>query len=308
MKKFFLTVCCLMVASVAMAQSDTVANVKNVYVTQDADRGRILLTVGGYQVGLTSRTRPKYAAAGTVVMSEAQVERLARQNPKYLVDGCVVSEDIMKRIELRKRRSRVEVSIGFRAMELGFSLLTSPGYGAYPAAERGFLDQWVGKSIHFGFRLLDLGFNLNEKRTLQLHTGLHLMCDNYVFDKNVTLRRVDETVVPEVLDRDYKKSKLTTASFGIPLELTYMPVYELCLSAQVYGDVVFNSHTKYKKPITKDRFSGVNVFQAGVGASITYKGVGLYAKYGLTEFFRGDVAPVTHPWTVGITCNLYFGI
>lgn len=55
MKKFFLTVCCLMVASVAMAQSDTVANVKNVYVTQDADRGRILLTVGGYQVGLTSR-------------------------------------------------------------------------------------------------------------------------------------------------------------------------------------------------------------------------------------------------------------
>ena len=87
MKKFFLTVCCLMVASVAMAQSDTVANVKNVYVTQDADRGRILLTVGGYQVGLTSRTRPKYAAAGTVVMSEAQVERLARQNPKYLVDG-----------------------------------------------------------------------------------------------------------------------------------------------------------------------------------------------------------------------------
>ena len=165
MKKFFLTVCCLMVASVAMAQSDTVANVKNVYVTQDADRGRILLTVGGYQVGLTSRTRPKYAAAGTVVMSEAQVERLARQNPKYLVDGCVVSEDIMKRIELRKRRSRVEVSIGFRAMELGFSLLTSPGYGAYPAAERGFLDQWVGKSIHFGFRLLDLGFNLNEKRT-----------------------------------------------------------------------------------------------------------------------------------------------
>ena len=120
MKKFFLTVCCLMVASVAMAQSDTVANVKNVYVTQDADRGRILLTVGGYQVGLTSRTRPKYAAAGTVVMSEAQVERLARQNPKYLVDGCVVSEDIMKRIELRKRRSRVEVSIGFRAMEPGF--------------------------------------------------------------------------------------------------------------------------------------------------------------------------------------------
>ena len=60
----------------------------------------------------------------------------------------------------------------------------------------------------------------------------------------------------EVLDRDYKKSKLTTASFGIPLELTYMPVYKLCLSAQVYGDVVFNSHTKYKKPITKDRFSG----------------------------------------------------
>lgn len=41
MKKFFLTVCCLVVASVAMAQSDTVANVKNVYVTQDADRGRI---------------------------------------------------------------------------------------------------------------------------------------------------------------------------------------------------------------------------------------------------------------------------
>ena len=50
MKKFFLTVCCLMVASVAMAQSDTVANVKNVYVTQDADRGRILLVLVVIQV------------------------------------------------------------------------------------------------------------------------------------------------------------------------------------------------------------------------------------------------------------------
>ena len=41
MKKFFLTVCCLMVASVAMAQSDTVANVKNVYVTDPIDGRRL---------------------------------------------------------------------------------------------------------------------------------------------------------------------------------------------------------------------------------------------------------------------------
>lgn len=271
MKKFLLTVCCLVAASVVLAQSDTLANVKNVYVMQDAAKGQTLLIVGGYQVGLTSRVMPKL-------------------DPKP------------------KLNRNLEVSIGFRDIEFGFSLLTTPGYGSYPLSERGFLDQRVGKSIHFGFRLLDLGVNLNKKRNLWLHTGLHLMCDNYVFDRNITLRRVDGMVVPQTLDRDYKKSKLTTAAFGIPVQLTYIPAPKLCLSAQVYGDVVFNSHTKYKKPITKDRFSGVNVFQAGVGASITYRGVGLYAKYGLTEFFKGGIAPSTHPLTVGITCNLYFGL
>lgn len=263
MKKLFLTVCCLIAASVVMAQSDTVANVKNVYVMRDSDKSRMLLEVSGYQIAFTTR---------------------------------------------KKSEPKVKLSIGFKDTELGFSLLTAPGYGDYPVSQRGFLDQRVGKSIHFGFRLFDIGVNLNKKRTLQFNTGLHLMCDNYVFDQNITLDRVGGRVVPQPLDREYKKSKLTTAAFGIPVQLTYLPTKGLRISAQVYGDLLFNAHTKYKKPITKDRFSGVNVFQVGVGAALTYKNVGIYAKYGLTEFFKGDASPTTHPVTVGLTFNLFCGL
>lgn len=198
---------------------------------------------------------------------------------------------------------RIKYGFGFQNVEFGFSLLTTPGYGGYDRGQRDFLDLRVGKSIHFGFRIFDFGFS-NRRRSVEFHTGVHLMCDNYVFNDNLTIRRSGEKIVPVPLDRDYKKSKLTTAAFGIPVQVTFLPAKSLRISALVYGDLVCNAHTKYKKPKVKERFSGVNEFQCGVGATLTYRGFGLYAKYGLTRLFRNGTGPDTHALSVG----LYFGL
>ena len=150
---------------------------------------------------------------------------------------------------------------------------------------------------------MNLSVTLNRERNLFFRTGLHVMCDNYTFAGDHTLQRIDGQIVPVAFDKPYRKSKLLVATIGLPVQFSYSPAPRFYISAVAYADVVFNSHTKYKRPIEKAHLSGVAAFQPGVGLSFSYRGIGVYAKYGLTTLFREGAGPKTHPVSVGI----YFG-
>lgn len=272
MKKFLLCALCALCVTGVSAQDKTLAQTEAMRLSTGQKTGELLLEVGGYGITFGQGS---------------------------------FSQNLRSANDSKSPRSvkPVRFGIGFGRMELGFSMLTTPDYKGYSPQEGDFMDLRVGKSTHFGFRFLNLSVALNRQRNLFFNTGIHLMCDNYTFSDNITLQKLDGRIVPVPLDRDYKKSKLATSSLGIPLQLTFIPARKLYVSALVYGDVVYNSHTKVKKPISKARLSGVNEWQCGAGATISYRGFGLYFKYGFTPLFRSGVGPKVHPLTVG----LYFG-
>lgn len=270
MRTILLTLFGVLCVATAAAQTDTLATAGDLKFRRGGREGEMVLELGGYGVTL----------------------------------GKGVSYTAVMASESGRRAKPVRWGLGFGSVELGFSLLTMPGYGGYTKSQRDFLDQRVGKSIHFGFRFFNLRVALNKQRNLFLGSGIHFMCDNYTLqNSNLTLERIDGQIVPVSIEGNFKKSKLTTASLGIPLQVAYFPIPKFSISAQLYGDVVFNSHTKYKKPKSKADLAGVNTWQCGAGVALSYKGFGIYCKYGLSEFFRSGVGPKTHPVTLGF----YFG-
>ena len=227
------------------------------------NRGELVLAVGGQQITLGSASSQKVHVRGMV--------------------------------EVQNRA----VKIGLGAVEFGFSLLASVDYGAYLPEEQGFLDQRVGKSIHVGFRPLDLEFRLNRAATLSLVTGISFSVDNYRLDNAWSLAKVDGRIEPLLLE-GMKKSKFTTAQFGLPIGVKYCPARKVEFTAFAFGEVVYNAHTKVAKPKDKARLHGVNDLRFGVQATATYRNVGLYIKYSLTPMFRSGVGPKCYPLSVGL--------
>ena len=106
----------------------------------------------------------------------------------------------------------------------------------------------------------------------------------------------------EALGETAKKSGLTTLSLGVPLRVTLRPAQHLRISAAAYCDFAVWTDAVYAMPEPRvmQRLSGVNTFQFGVGASVAYCGIGVYARYGVTSYFKKSAGPVSHPLSLGI--------
>lgn len=269
MKRILLILVCIGLADVAFAQRNTLVSASGVNMLRGQNQSELRLEFCGYGITLENNS--------------------FRQAPRVA--------------PTQNAARAVQWGIGFNRVEFGFSLLAGASYAGYASEERDFLDPRLGKSIHFGFRFLNFGAALNRQRSIYFRTGVHLMCDNYTFSRNITVRREGDYIVPVPLDEKYKKSKLMTVSFGIPLQFCYSSRQGFHFSVLAYGDLVAGAHTKYKKPKNRANFSDVNLWQCGVGATVSFRGFGLYAKYGLTPLFRSGVGPKAYPVTVG----LYFG-
>lgn len=204
-----------------------------------------------------------------------------------------------------KSRSMVEIkkthfAFGLSACEFGFSLLSSIDYGGFAPSEEGFMDQKVGKSIHFGWRVLSLDVQLNRARTISLSTGLSVSWDNYRFDPVWSLDRVDGKIVPVAMEKEMKKSKLATCQLGVPIGIRFVPMRRMELSIYGYGELVTDAWVKVAKPKTKHDLTGLNDFRFGVQVVATYHNVGIYYKQSFTPLFKSNVGPKCSPISVGI--------
>ncbi len=194
--------------------------------------------------------------------------------------------------------SRNHMAFGLSAIEFGFSLLSGVNYAAFSPSEHGFMDQQVGKSIHIGWRVFDLEIGLNRSQNLSLVTGVSVAWDNYRFDPQWSLAKVDNSILPVALE-ERGKSKLTTGQFGLPIGLKYRPARKVELSLFAYGELVYDSYTKVTKPKEKHDLRGVNEFRVGVQATATYRNIGVYFKHSLTPMFESGVGPRCYPVSVG---------
>lgn len=193
---------------------------------------------------------------------------------------------------------RHQFSFGITAFELGYSLLSGISYDHYTPQEGGFMDLRIERSIHVGWRVLDLEFFLNRNQNLSLITGLYCSWDNYHFYNEWSIEKQDNRIVPIALEGK-KKSKLVTSQIGVPLGLKYRPARKVEFTAFVFGEVA-NGYTKVTKPKEKADMRGLNHLRFGIEATATYHNLGLYVKYNLTPLFRSKIGPECYPLSVGL--------
>lgn len=186
-------------------------------------------------------------------------------------------------------------------VEMGFNFLTGADYAGYPAEAGDFLDVRGGNSFHFGIMPVGLSVALDRKRRFEFSTGLRYTVDNYrLSDNSITLGRDGGMVVPLPLDDKADKSKFRITSLGFPLQFSFDPVRHLRVAVVGYCDFTLGANAIYKKPKEKDSLSGVNPFQFGLGGSVSYRGFGVYVRYGVTSLFKSSAGPVCHPVSFGV--------
>lgn len=184
-------------------------------------------------------------------------------------------------------------------IEMGFNTLTGLDYAGYPAEAGDFLDVRAGNSFHFGITPVGLSVDLGRKRKFNFSTGLRYTVDNYrLTDNSITLGRENGMIVPLPLDEKADKSKLRVTSLGIPIQFSYDPVRHLRIAVVGYCDFTLGAKTIYKRPKVKEALSGVNPFQFGIGGSVSYRGFGVYVRYGVTKLFKSG--PDCHPVSFGV--------
>lgn len=213
--------------------------------------------------------------------------------------GLTLSRTPMR--ELQMNPPRVWTSF-LSDMEFGFTQLTGVDYSGYTPGQKGFLDQRLGASFHFSIPFMQVCFALNKSRTLSLAIGFQYTVDNYRLISNaLTVGNLDGRLVPVSLDPAADKSKIVTSSLGIPVRLNYEPVRNLRLSAVAYSDFTLGADAIVKRPKEKSGVSGFRTYQLGVGASVSYYGFGVYARYGITPVFKSGVGPDCHAVSFGFS-------
>lgn len=195
-----------------------------------------------------------------------------------------------------RHKKAYERSIG--TFEFGFNGLVSANYDMYNSNEEGFLGLNNGRSMSVGINVLHMEGNINRSHSLGWSAALGIVWRDYVFSENITLSRVDGMIQPVEIEKKYKKSKLNTFAFHIPVvfEANYNDYF---IAAGVYGDLIMGSHTKIKFPKQKSHDMYVQTFQAGVTARVGCKRVYVFGNYGLVSMFKKDKGPRTKPVTFG---------
>ena len=83
-------------------------------------------------------------------------------------------------------------------------------------------------------------------------------------------------------------------------QFSFDPVRKLRIAVVGYCDFTLGSNAIYKKPKVKNSLSGLNPVQFGVGGSVSYHGVGVYVRYGVTRLFKSSAGPSCHPLSLGV--------
>ena len=91
-----------------------------------------------------------------------------------------------------------------------------------------------------------------------------------------------------------------TSRNSAPPRWAFHPVRKLRIAVVGYCDFTLGSNAIYKKPKVKNSLSGLNPVQFGVGGSVSYHGVGVYVRYGVTRLFKSSAGPSCHPLSLGV--------
>ena len=203
----------------------------------------------------------------------------------------------------RSREQRRHWNYGGRLglLEVGFNNFRTydNSYFAYPAAENGFMELDIARSIDVTLNLSTFSTPL-IRNFMGISMGLGVAYDQYTLDNPVPFEKNGGVLHPVMTDSHLKRSKLRSLALHVPLVLEITPARNFFLSAGGYADLVFWSSAKWKSPKEKFRNPYFNFLQAGLTARIGFRDLYIFGNYDITELFETGKGPRLNPYTFGL--------
>lgn len=186
--------------------------------------------------------------------------------------------------------------------EVGFAALTGTNYGGYAPEAGNFLAVETFRSFHFSSQLCGVNFALNRRRNLSLEIGFQFSIDNYrLSSADRMLSREAGRIEPiDPYEPDPYLSKFITTSVGIPVRLEYEPGKHWSLALTAYSDFGTGITSVTRSPCIARDLKGLRTYQFGVGAAVSYHGVGLFVRYNVSPLFGHGAGPECHPLSFGL--------
>lgn len=222
-----------------------------------------------------------------------------------IVDGNNAKNDSIKK---QKNASRWYHWAG---VELGFNGMLNSKNGTDLGANYSFMANNYGRSYHMGLNFFEKGFSL-YKHKINVVTGAGLEFANYSFKNNVTLLPDTNQLATISTGIKYDKNKLRANYITVPLLLDFntskKEKHNWHLTAGIIGAWRYGAFTKqvYQqnghnvKNKVKDDYT-LNDFKFSATVRAGYRGLNVFANYGLNTLFNKTNNPDIYPVTVGIT-------
>lgn len=242
----------------------------------------------------------------------AVADSLASQKPLMVIRGaensmviqvCGVDISLQAPAEKPEPAKPRRYMTAFNRMEFGFTALTGMANSGFVPATGRSMSTETFSTFHFGMQMLGVNFALNEKRTIVFEAGFMFSIDNYRFsDGSAMLRRVDGMLVPtDAYEPGTRNGKFVTTSVGIPLRMSFRPADHLQFTLTAYSDFGTGLTSVVRSPHIKQELSGLRAYQFGVGAGISYYGVGLFVRYNVSPLFKHGHGVECHPLSFGLS-------
>ncbi len=217
-------------------------------------------------------------------------------------------EDFNK-IDLSKGRTRVDTGLSFAfPMNFAWTTLTNINYkGDWAGSDlAGFLNFDTGRNFVYGLQLIDVNIHYGA---LYLSAGLRWTFMDFTFKDNQTsIKQVGNSFVPyriptEISNYDYRKSKIHSTYFGLPVRLG-VNFGKATFYAGGSIEYLVNGYAKYKRPVSRAQMKALfNPIRATVEGGFSYGILGVFVQYGLTSLFAQDLSDA-RTLTFGILLGL----
>ena len=254
----------------------------------------------------TAQEKPK-PAKDTLVVITADTLKKEKRNRITIEFGKkdTTEKDTVK--EKVKSSSKFSAQFTLARVDLGLSTYTDNGSFTLSPANS-YLEQETWKSSNFGLEVFQMGYRFNNYFKVYLAAGLDW---NHIrLKENITFQKKQPTLTYVTETFDFKKNRFSSQYLKIPLSFQLRTkddskgnkfnfVFGPEVGFLLNGKVKQISNERGKEKF-KDDYN-FNPFRYGAFARLGYGGMGIYAKYYMTDVFADGQGPVDYK-------NLSFGL
>ena len=203
--------------------------------------------------------------------------------------------------QLNRKRFSLTMLADF---EFGFTTLAGVRYDQPAAGQSDFLDQSLANSIHFSFLPVGINYRAGKRRRSDFYLGLHYAVDNIrLSNPAFTVQNAAGLLVPVELDPAARKSKLRYTNLGFVLGYNWYPVKKFRVGVATYYDFLMHARAITKSPKEKPLLNGFNPFRFGVSVKVSYRHIGLFARYTPSSLFKDSSGIEAQTLSYGLCLN-----